>query len=188
VEARLTQRKNSVKIKLIRHSNPGFQLYPLQSTKSSPQIFGDEFQGNWFNNLNFLNISLLNYKILNKKEEGQKKYGGIDQAQKPTNFNMRTAFILRCINKHELKCPGGGFPIRVYTLSFNAKGNMVQVEIYRVVSFKAYTRMGPAARGLLCFLKSEVSEVGWNYGGWRNGCMNAWMHGGKVKDEKTEDG
>jgi hypothetical protein len=88
-------------------------------------------------------------------------------------FNKSNAFPVRCVNIDELKGPGGGFPIRVYTLSFNAKGNMILVEIYRVVSFNAYTRMGPAARGLFCVLVSEVSEVGWNYGGWRNGCMDA---------------
>jgi hypothetical protein len=95
---------------------------------------------------------------INKKEERQKKSGEIDSCLKSTIFNRCIAFILRCVNMHELTGPGSGFPIRVITWSFNAKGNMVLIETNKKVSFKEYTQMEPAAAGLLFNFLPQSSQ------------------------------
>ena len=101
-EARLTQRKNTLEIKPIRHSNPGFKLYMLQSTKSSPQIYSDECCGNVSCTRKFLDISLLKSVKINKIAESQKKSGEKDSCLKQRIFNKSITFkCVKCINTGE---------------------------------------------------------------------------------------
>jgi hypothetical protein len=53
----LTKRKNTVKIKFIRHFSPGFQLYGLPLTKSSPQIYREMIKRKSIDNQNYLDIT-----------------------------------------------------------------------------------------------------------------------------------
>jgi hypothetical protein len=182
MEAMLTQSKKSFEIIPIRHSIPGFQLYTLETKKSSPQISGDEFTGNAFDNLNYLKKSLLNYRISNTIEEKEIKCKGIDQTQKPTNFNKSTYYTFGCINNNELNGPGSGIRIRygrqpqlIYIHNDAAfyrsssqkladfagfyKRGMVLVKIRKQGDFPGNLLMDPAAQGLFFVLCHIIQKI-----------------------------